>query len=230
MAQQINLCTAALTPRRQRYQAKFLLQVLGACLLLLGAVAAFWSWSLERSAQGLRQTLAAQASEILNLQSAIERARATTGPLEPALLQELQEKRRTVQERQQVLQAMSLGQFKAGAGHSDRLLLLARSIPADVWVSSLHADSANFEVAGFTLEPASLNAWVERLGQQPLLLGLQLGAVKLDYVAQAAPAPVGAGAAAAASAPVAKPRWSFSLHSQAQPPGAAAVPIPGAKP
>lgn len=216
MPQQINLCTAALTPQRQRFQARSLLRLLGIALLLLGVLGSFWLWSLDRSAQDYQQTLQAQSGEIQNLQAAIQRSRAASGPLDPALLRELQDKRSAVLEREKVLQALRTGLFRAGAGHSDRLLLLARSVPEDVWITSVRADGASLELAGFTLNPASLNAWVDRLGQSPLLQGQQLSGVKVSYVNDTAAAR-------------AKPSWSFSLQSQLPPP-APGEPTPGAKP
>ena len=141
---------------------------------------------------------------------------------------------------------MRLGLLQAGQGHSDRLQLLARSIPADVWVTGLKADSGNFEVSGFTLEPASLNAWVARLGQHSLMRGLQLSTVKVNYVSASA-AEQGATAApattaVAAAVPATPPMWSFSLLSQsslvaqtasaamAATPATVATASPGAKP
>lgn len=217
MPQQINLCTTALRPLRQRYQAKTLLRLLGASLLLIGALGALWLWSLGRSGQQYQHTLEAQATEIQNLQLAIQRSRTAAGPLEPALQRELQSQGSAVQAREQVLQALRTGLLQSGERHSDRLLLLSKTIPDDVWVTSLRADRGAFEVAGFTLEPASLNAWVARLGQQPMLRDMPLSGVKLSYVADAA------------SATPSRPRWQFSLQSQLPQP-LAGVTVPEAKP
>ena len=222
MPQQINLCTAVLTPQRPRFQARALLTMLAVSLVLLGALGAFWLWSLEGSAQTYRQTLEAQAGEIRNLQAVIQASRATGGPAAPELLRSLQDLRANVMAREKLVQQARLGLFKPGEGHSDRLLLLARSIPGDAWVTSLKADGSSFEVAGFTLEPASLNAWVTSLGQHPLMRGLQLDAVKVSYVADAADKGLKG-----------KPMWSFSLASgapQASPVVAATLPLAAAKP
>jgi Tfp pilus assembly protein PilN len=220
MPQQINLCTAVLTPQRQRFQAQALLGILAVCLVATGALGAFWLWSLEGSAQTYRQTLDAQATEIKNLQAVIQSSRAAAGPVDPALLRQLQDQRARVQEREKLLQLARQGLFKAGEGHSDRLRLLAQSIPADAWVTSLKADSSSFEVAGFALEPAALNDWVVRLGQHPLMHGLKLNAVNVKYVAE-----VVAAGAAGPSASRAKPMWTFNLVS-AEPAAPVAAPAP----
>jgi Tfp pilus assembly protein PilN len=216
MPQQINLCTAALTPLRQRYQAKTLLSLVGGSLIVSGVLSSLWLWSLGRSAQEYRHTLDAQATEIQNLQRAIQGIRAATGPLEPALQRELQAALSAVQEREKVLQALQAGLFEGGDRHSDRLLLLSKSIPDDVWITGLRADTGAFEVSGFTLEPASLNAWVARLGQQPLLRGMPLSGVKVSLVADTASA-------------TNRPMWSFTLQSQL-PLAVASAALAGAKP
>jgi hypothetical protein len=80
--------------------------------------------------------------------------------------------------------------------------LLSRSIPADVWVTSLKADGSRYDVSGLTLEPASLNDWVSRLGQHPLMHELKLNTVNVNFVVDAG-----------APGVTAKPMWSFSLMS-----------------
>ena len=208
MPQQINLCTAALIQTRPRFQAQSLLGMLVVSLVAMGALGAFWMWSLEGSAQTYRQTLEAQNSEIHNLQAVIQSSRAAAGPVDAGLLSQLQEQRARVEEREKLLQLARQGLFKAGEGHSERLLMLARSIPADAWVNSLKVDSNSFEVSGFALEPASLNDWVARLGRHPLMHGLVLNAVNVKYVAESG--------GSSASGIRAKPMWSFNLVS-AQP-------------
>lgn len=213
MPQQINLCTAVSAPPRQNFPASTLFVYLAASLLLLAGVGSFWLWSLERSAQAYRQTLDSQLNEIQNLQAAIQRSRAAAGPVEPALLREVQEQRALVQQREKMLQLVREGMYQPGAGHSDRLQLLARSVPADTWVTAVKVDSAAFSVSGFTLDTASLNEWVARLGQNPLMRGLSLDTVAVNLVSDAQAAP----------AKSAVPAWSFNLISVA--PVAAIVPV-----
>jgi MSHA biogenesis protein MshI len=224
-AQQINLCTVASAPAGPRLQARKLLSVLAFGLVLLAAVGAFWLWSLERSAQAYGQTLEAQDAEIKNLQTAIQRSRAAAAPADPSLLTALQARKSAVLERENVLNQVRQGLFRAGEGHSDRLVLLTRSIPADTWIASLKVDSTAFEIAGFTLDPASLNDWVAQLGRHPVMQGLQLSDVKVDLVPPELPGAQGA------MAPLrGKPLWSFRLLSAHALPGPQAVAVSGAKP
>jgi MSHA biogenesis protein MshI len=225
-AQQVNLCTVASAPTGPRLQARKLLAVLVFALVLLASVGAFWLWSLERSAQAYNQTLVAQGAEIKNLQAAIQRSRAAAAPADPSLLTALQARRLALLEREKVLQQARLGLFRAGEAHSDRLLLVTRSIPADTWISALKADSAGFEIAGFTQDPASLNDWVAQLARHPVMQGLQLSDVKVELVPPERPSGQGVAVPLRGS----KSIWSFRLvsaHALAAPP---ATPASGVKP
>ena len=224
MPQQINLCTSILRPQRQRFGARTILPVLGATVLVVGALAVSWVWSLEGSAVTYRQTLDTQAGEIKILQTAIERSRANTAPVDPALIQQLQQRKAAVVQREKVLEQLQLGMFRPGEGHSDRLLMVARTVPQAVWVNAVKVDGTLFEVAGFTLDPEVLNTWVAQLGIHPLMRNLKLSSVRVDSssVAQAIPVASAAeapakGALGAASSPdtaSAHKVWSFSLVSR----------------
>jgi len=230
MPQQINLCTSVTEPQRQRFPASTMFLYLAVSLLLLVGIGGFWLWSLGQSAQTYRLTLDSQANEIKNLQAAIQIGRAAASPVDPALLRDLEDQRALLQQRGKMLKLVQEGMYQPGAGHSDRLQLLARSIPADTWVTGVKADSAAFEVKGFTLEPSSLNDWVGRLGQNALMRGLSLDTVAVNLVADAK--------APAAKAPSTGPAtWSFSLLSLAPvavaPAAGASAPVtiaPGGKP
>lgn len=217
MAQQINLCTGLVKTQRERFTARTMLPALGVFVVLGGALCAAGVWSLERSAAGYRQTNDAQSVEIKNLQAAITQSRANANPVDPALVQQLQDRRAAVLQREKVLLEVQQGLFHAGEGHSDRLFLVARSIPAPAWVTSVKVDSGRFEVVGFTLEPGALNDWVARLAASPLMRNLKLSTVTVENTAASrlsVPVAASATVPAAGGKPTA-PRsvWSFSLVS-----------------
>lgn len=213
MPQQINLCTGILTTQKQRFTARTMLPALGVFIALGGALVAGGTWSLQRSSDGYRSTLDAQSAEIKTLQEAIAQSRANAAPVDPALVQQLQDRRNTVKAREKVLAEVQQGMFRPGEGHSDRLLMVARSIPAPVWLTSVKVDSARFEVVGFTLEPAALNDWVAKLAANPLMRDLRLSTVTVENTAAAQVAvPVAAAATQPGSrAAGVRSMWSFSL-------------------
>lgn len=229
MPQQINLCSPLLLKQKQYFSAQTMALALAVFLVFGGGLGAAWVWSLKNSDAGFQQTMAAQSRELERLQAALQERKASAAPADPALVRQLQARHATLQQREQLLQALQTGEFRSGGGHSDRLQLVARSIPAPVWVTEIKADATHFELTGFTLEPSALNAWVDALAASPLLRGLKLATVKVEStVAAQVPVPV-----AAASTPAAATRavWSFNLAS-AEPsaPVAAAVNTAGSNP
>lgn len=209
MAQQINLCSPIQLANKQSFSAKTMAQALGVFVVAGGALCAAFVWNLHKASAGFAQTVQSQSRDIDNLKNALTAARANTAPLGPAMLAELQAKRTELSQREQLLLAAQEGVLRPGMGHSDRLALVARSIPQPVWVSGIKADSNRFEVSGFTLEPAALNEWVARLSSSPMLSGLRLATVQVENTAlNAAPA----GALVPVS--VGRPVWSFNLVSE----------------
>ena len=127
-------------------------------------------------------------------------------------MQQLQERGNVVKAREKVLAEVQQGLSRPGEGHSDRLLMVARSIPAQVWLTSVKVDSARFEVAGFTLEPAALNDWVARLATHPLMQDLKLSTVTVENTATAqVVVPATAVATPGARGVGGRTIWSFNL-------------------
>jgi Tfp pilus assembly protein PilN len=172
--------------------------------------------------------LDAQRRDIQGLKTALDAARANAAPADANQLQQLQAQKTLLLQREKMLQALQQGLLQPGMGTSDRLQLIAQTIPAPVWVTDVKVDSSRFEVSGFTLEPAALNEWVSRLSASVLLQGLKLATVQVENTAAAlsrqnAGQPVAAPPAAGASALApARATWSFNLVS-AQPQAAPAT-------
>lgn len=221
MPQQINLTAGINKRQKQRFTARAMLPALGAFVVLGGILVASSVWNLQRSAAGYRTTLDTQTTEITTLQAVIAQSRANARPVDPALVQQLQDSRNAVKVREAVLAEIRQGMFRPGEGHSDRLLMVAQSIPASVWVTSVKAEASRLEVAGFTLEPAVLNDWVARLALHPLMRDLKLGAVSVENTA-AAPT--------AAPATAGRPAWSFSLVNLEPPPAIPVAAAAGSRP
>jgi len=218
MPQQINLCLPLLRKKKDRFAAQTLAQMLGILLLAGAAASAVWSWNLQRASAVLTTTLTAQDKELVALRAAQERAKASTGPAQAALLQELAQHKLLLQQREQLLLALNQGRFQPGRGHSDRLRLVAQSIPSVAWVTHIRADEQLLEVGGYTLEPAVLNDWVGQLGSSALLAGQALSTIKVDSVKPDAAlfnsALLSPPAAPQAGGPAWPALWSFSLLSR----------------
>lgn len=195
-------------------------------LLVGGGVAAgAWRWNLEQLRLVYQQQTAQQERELAQLKAVVEQARARTGPADPALTGQLQERRNALTQREALLAAVREGMFKPGTGHSDRLRMLADSIPQPVWITSAKAEFGRMEVAGYTLESGALNDWVGRLATHALMRDLKLSTVVVENKTSA---PVQAASSALRSG---VPMWSFNLvNVEPVPVVTAPSPAPGAKP
>lgn len=231
MPHQINLCPESFKPKRQVFGARAMLQTLLVLLVVGAGSSGWWVWSLEQSRALQRQVSVAADAEIANLKVAIQKSRLNAAPVDPALLAQLQERRTAVTQREILLDAVHQGMFKPGEGHSDRLRMLAQSIPEAIWITGAKADQGRFEVTGFTLESAALNEWVGRLSTHALMRGLKLSMVdvenKTETIAKSADL-----ATPGVTARSGVPRWSFVLVNQEPPPvtHSANASAPGAKP
>jgi Tfp pilus assembly protein PilN len=221
MPQQINLCTPIFLAQKRYFSARTMASALGIFVLLGSGLSAYWSWALKTLDEGYQQTVMANQREISRLQAAIRLARENAAPADAALVQQLQAAQNELQQREQLLTELKRGMLREGYGHAARLQLVARTIAPQAWVTMLRADEQRLELSGYTLEPAALNGWMERLAQSPLLQGQQLSAVKVERVGTdgrgAAPPPALAHAAGA-------PLWAYTLVTSV------AAPAPGVKP
>lgn len=166
--------------QKRHFTAHTLVNGLLVFVLLGGALSAYWSWSLQQIDASYRQTMATQQQDIDRLKIAIPVNRARNAPADSAMAQDLQRQRDELQRREQLLVELRQGLSREGWGHSERLLLVAKTIPSQAWVTEIHADDRRFELSGFTLEPSALNVWMARLAQSPLLQDQQLANVKVE--------------------------------------------------
>lgn len=198
MPQQVNLYLPILRKRKESFTAQTLAQALVVVLLGGAAVTAAWVWNLQQASDSLQQTLQAQEKERAVLQAALESARTSTGPKREALSQQTRARLAELKQRQDVLAALNQGLLEPGRGHAARLRLLAQTIPAAAWVTSMRADDALLDVVGFTLAPEPLNDWVGKLAAHNLFKDYTLDAIKVEAVNPA----------------TTTAQWSFHLESR----------------
>jgi Tfp pilus assembly protein PilN len=219
MPQQINLCLPILLTPKRYFSAQTLVQAWVIFMLVGGGLSAYGVWSLKMASAGLAKTLATQARELDSLKAAIAQAKEGAAPAQATLAKDLQGRKAQLQQRESLLADLQQGLFRPGWGHSDRLQLVAQSIPAQVWVTQVNADQNQLDVTGLTLEPAVLNDWVAKLAASPLLQGQKLSTIKVEEVN-----------AATAKAAATRPLWSFNLLSAMSKPLDKPVAAAGGKP
>jgi Tfp pilus assembly protein PilN len=234
MAQQVNLCLPILRTQKTSFTGQNLALALAVVLLLGGALGAAWVWSLRQASASLQTTLATQTQELDGLRTALAKSQAAMPPGQTAAEQELDQRRVYLAQREKVLAALQQGHIQPGFGHAARLQLVAQTIPGAAWVTQINADERTLEVVGYTLEPAVLTTWVNRLAGSPLLKGQSLSTVKVDSVKPETALPqavaptarpllaASAMAAASQAARSALPAiWSYALLSSLRPAAAA---------
>jgi Tfp pilus assembly protein PilN len=197
MPQQINLSTPVLLAQKRYFSAQTMVLSLLVFLVAGLAMTAYGLWSLQGLTTSLQATLSTRQPELARLREAVARGRADAGADDKQVAQQLQAARDRLNARQMVLAELQHGLLAPGRGHSARMQLVAQTIPPQAWVTAIQADGTQFEVRGFTQEPAVLNDWVGQLARSPVLAGQQLARVKVER------------------APGERPLWSFSLGSVA---------------
>ena len=180
MPQQINLYRPVLLAQKRYFSARTMALALALFVVLGGALTAYGVRSLDAATAAMRTTLGAQAPELASLRTALASANPGVGADAQSLDKELLRARARLLEHRQTLVELRRGLMAPGQGPAARLQLVARTIPAQVWVTEVRADESQLEVRGFTQEPAVLNDWVAKLAQSPLLLGQQLARVKVE--------------------------------------------------
>ncbi len=217
MAQQVNLCLPILRKQKTPFTGLALLQAWCILVVLGGAIGAALVWSLNQASASLTVTLSTQSTELEGLRAALTKNQAGTDTAQTSAEKTLASRRAELGQREVVLQALQQGHFQSGFGQAARLQLVAKTIPAEAWVTQITADERSLEVAGFTLDPAVLTTWVNRLAESPLLKGQALSTVKVDQARPDSALPVAVSTGTSTAPPVAQgsrpAMWSFSLLS-----------------
>jgi MSHA biogenesis protein MshI len=201
--QKINLFTQIQVKEVDYFLAQTMLQYLAVLVLLGGCLIAYWTWSINVTGEDIKRSMATQAMQLTNLRAVIVQRKAASQP-NPALVEELENSRAELLQLEELAQDLERGLVRPGGGHAARLRLVAQSIPAQVWVTEMKTDETQFEVSGFTIEPAVLSEWVAMLTASPLLEGQKLSAVNLENASTTMLKTMGG---------TSRPVWSFRLLS-----------------
>ena len=211
-AQKINLLADNKLSHINYSSVKTMLQALVVLAVLGGFGSTYWVWSLNAASADLTKSLATQSIKFESLQAAIAQNKAGGQP-NSVLDQELQDSLTELLQRETLAQELQAGLLRQDWGHAARLQLVAQSIPAQVWVTKVTSDETQFELTGFTLEPAALSKWVAILAASPLLKVQSFSTTNVDNDSTSIPKAVGGKP---------RPTWSFSVRSLMTQPSATA--------
>jgi len=206
MPQQINLLDQVRVAQKRYFLAPAMLKSLSFLLLVGGFWSSDWLSSMETEGDLVKQSMAVQSREIVSAQGSIE-LRKKYDKARSALVQELEASRRELLQEEQTARQRHQGLLRPGWGHAARLRLVAQSIPAQVWVTTMSINQGKFKIEGFTLEPAALSEWAGALAANPLIEGQKLSSINLQEAGKA-------------KFKTSRPVWSFNLVSTISEPSA----------
>lgn len=206
MPQQINLLDQIRVAQKRYFLAPAMLKSLSFLLLVGGFWSSDWLSSMETEGDLVKQSMAVQSREIVSAQGSIE-LRKKYDKARSALVQELEASRRELLQEEQTARQRHQGLLRPGWGHAARLRLVAQSIPAQVWVTTMSINQGKFKIEGFTLELAALSEWAGALTANPLIEGQKLSSINLQEAGKA-------------KFKTSRPVWSFNLVSTISEPSA----------
>lgn len=206
MPQQINLLDQVRVAQKRYFLAPAMLKSLSFLLLVGGFWSSDWLSSMETEGDLVKQSMAVQSREIVSAQGSIE-LRKKYDKARSALVQELEASRRELLQEEQTARQRHQGLLRPGWGHAARLRLVAQSIPAQVWVTTMSINQGKFKIEGFTLELAALSEWAGALTANPLIEGQKLSSINLQEAGKA-------------KFKTSRPVWSFNLVSTISEPSA----------
>jgi len=170
--QQVNLYDPSLLPPRHAFTVRQLLAWVLIAALALGVVA----WWARSQIGSLRQEMAREAA----------RPRAQeTGPTAQqvaGLEQALRARTALLEARRAARDALERGMARPDAGPSAVLRRIADTIPASAWLLELRVAGSHVDIRAKALDPAAVDAWLERLRASRFLAERPAPTLRLDRI------------------------------------------------
>ena len=212
---QINLLNPSLLPKREFFSARSVLGWVIVAIVAMAAVA-WWAATETRSVsrQASEQTVLRAAEKQRVFGAMLADGESIPTPQQIAAMdQSLRAKQTALESRRAALVNLKRVLGTENGGPSATLRTIASSMPDSVWLTELRATAGHLEVTGKTLDPAAVNAWLDRLTAAGYLTKKPVPAVRIERadVAGAVTAPVGAPGIATPSTASRVPVYSFGI-------------------
>jgi len=218
MSQQINLYNPAFLKRRDWLTARPLAAIGGALLLLVIVAAAYGSYQAKQK-QAVADDLAAKLKERQTEVVALT-AELTGRKPDPAMLAQVDDSKRQLKARQEVMAAVEGGAIGSSEGFSEYLRGFARQTPQGLWLTGFTIGSGgkDMEIRGRMLTDTLLPEYVKRLSAEKAFKGRSFAGLDLRRPAPAATTggATAAPAAGAAAAPAPARYIEFTLMPRPQ--------------
>jgi MSHA biogenesis protein MshI len=180
MTQQVNLYTPELRPEKKRMQAGMALGLAVLVILILlvaNGVFRYQTYQLQVRTASLNQQNQHLEQEVAQLSDAVQARLPDTG-VQDALVRITD----TIARRQRLLNRVEDLVPDSGAGFSSQMAALARQIPDDVWLTGIHLNAPEAQVAidGRTRTGALVPDYLTNLSNEPAFAGRTFGAFRLS--------------------------------------------------
>ena len=179
MPHQVNLYSPILLAPRRHFSARAMARALAVLLLGVGLLCGWLLWRGEQQRTELKASAAFAAAERQRLNTLLAGQRALPQD-SAALQQELAREEALLAEARQLHQATQRGLVREGRSPAALLQLLARTLPAPVWLARVQVDDGELRFSGHTLQPEALRPWLAQLGGHPLTAAQRLGVVSVE--------------------------------------------------
>ena len=170
--QQVNLYDASLLPARHAFTVRQLVAWVLIAALALGAIA----WWARGQIGSLRQEMARQAARPRPPEA---------GPTQQqvaGLEQALRARVALLEARRAARDALERGMARADAGPSAVLRRVADTIPPSAWLVELRVAGSHVDIRAKALDPAAIDAWLERLRAAHFLAERPAPTLRLDRI------------------------------------------------
>jgi len=174
----INLYDASLLPLRQSLTLAALGRALTLILLLgLSAMALLYWQQLQLQGQVRLQEQRKQQldSDKQQQEQALARHKA-----EPGLIQQVELEAAQLELKQRLLTELGMRKQLTSHGFAPLLQELAQAADGSLWLDGIMAEEGKYRFSGYTLKPASVPLWVERLKQSETLKGQSFAAMTMS--------------------------------------------------
>jgi hypothetical protein len=180
MSQQINLFNPAFQKRREWFTALMLLQALAALLLIMAGV---YGYQYRQTAL-LGNQARAGAENLVQEQARLVKVAAEHAPRQrsPALEMQVAEMEQRLKSEEDVLDVLQNGSLGNMEGYSGYMRAFARQTVNGLWLTEFGIKGAGKEMrlAGRTLRPELVPAYIQRLNQEAATQGRDFAALEIQ--------------------------------------------------
>lgn len=180
MSQQINLFNPAFSKRRKWFTALMLAQVLAVMLLALAGTAAY----LHSQKKVAESQVAGLAARLEQERQRLASVSAEYAPRQKnaALEKRISELEEQLEGEEAVLEVLQSGRLGNTAGYSGYLRAFARQVVNGLWLTgfSINGAGRDMVIAGRTLRPDLVPAYLLRLNQETVIQGGSFAALEMQ--------------------------------------------------